>query len=134
MFPVTITLNNADQLNAVLAAMNLGTNVIVGQVAEKAAEKPATKKTPPVVAAAATEVAATPATAAGTAAQEPKAEASAAKLLDADELANAVRAAIAKSGRDPVVALLTSYGVKKAGEVEAAKRAEFDVQLIALAA
>lgn len=133
MFPVTITLNNAEQLNAVLAAMNLGTNVIVGQVAEKAAEKTTAKKTPPAVA---TETVDTQATAATTDAQEKKAEVSeqVKALLTADELTSSVKNAIAKVGRDPVVALLKSYGAAKASEVAADKRPEFDVKLLALAA
>ena len=137
MFPVTITLNNAEQLNAVLAAMNLGTNAIVGQVAEKTVEKTTAKKTPPVQnTSAATETANTQATAATTAAQEKKEEVSApAKaLLTADELTSSVKNAIAKVGRDPVVALLKEFGAAKASEVVADRRPEFDGKLLALAA
>lgn len=140
MFPVTITLNNADQLNAVLAAMGNPHAATVAAIkpakTEAVAEKKSVEKSPPPAQetkVAVTESADTATTAATPAVQEQKAETSV-KLLDADELANAVRAAIAKSGRDPVVALLGVYGVKKAGEVEAAKRPEFDAKLIALAA
>lgn len=143
MFPVTITLNTADQLNAVMAALgNPHAATVAAAIkpakTEAVAEKKSVEKSPSPAqeqkAVAATESAATVTTAATTAAPEPKAEVSEVKLLDADELANAVRAAIAKAGRDPVVALLSSYGVKKAGEVEAGKRPEFDAKLIALAA
>ena len=136
MFPVTITLNNADQLNAVLAAMNI-TNVIVGQVAEKVAKDPAAKNTPPVQnTGAATEAAGTQTTAATTDVQEKKEEVSApAKaLLTADELTSSVKNAIAKVGRDPVVALLKEFGAAKASEVVADRRPEFDGKLLALAA
>lgn len=137
MFPMTVTLHNADQLNAVLASMNIGANVIVGQVAEKVAKEPAAKKTPPVQnTSAATEAANTQATAATTAVQEKKEEVSApAKaLLTADELTSGVKNAIAKVGRDPVVALLKEFGAAKASEVVADRRPEFDGKLLALAA
>lgn len=133
MFPVTITLNNAEQLNAVLAAMNLGTNVIVGQVAEKTVEKTTAKKTSPAVV---TETAATQTTAATADVQEKKAEVSeqVKALLTADELTSSVKNAIAKVGRDPVVALLKEFGAAKASEVVADRRPEFDGKLLALAA
>lgn len=133
MFPVTITLNNAEQLNAVLAAMNLGTNVIVGQVAEKTVEKTTAKKTSPAVV---TETAATQTTAATADVREKKAEVSeqVKALLTADELTSSVKNAIAKVGRDPVVALLKEFGAAKASEVVADRRPEFDGKLLALAA
>jgi len=129
MFPVTITLNTADQLNAVMAAL--------GNPAAKVVEAAPAKKSEPkaaVATVAATEPAATPSTAAATAAPAPKAETSAPAILDKDALTAAVKNAIAKAGRDPVVALISSYGAAKAGDVAIEKRPAFDAALLALAA
>ena len=133
MFPVTITLNTAEQLHAVMAAMAPEYLAAQPTATAKAAEKPAAKKTPPAVA---TETAATQTTAATSVVQEKKEEVSApAKaLLTADELTSGVKNAIAKVGRDPVVALLKEFGAAKASEVVADRRPEFDGKLLALAA
>lgn len=134
MFPVTITLNNAEQLNAVLAALGNAPSQAAAvkpkdqAVAEK---KPVAEKSPPP--AAVTEVAATQATAAVADAPAAKVEASVA-ILDKDALTTATKAAIAKAGRDPVVALIQSYGAAKGSEIALEKRAEFDAKLLALAA
>jgi hypothetical protein len=129
MFPVTITLNNADQLNAVLAAMNM-TNTVVGTVSKTTTKTvdAAEKKSSAV-----TDSAATDTTAATNAAQEQKAGNSVA-ILDKDALTAATKAAIAKAGRDEVVALIASYGAAKGSEIATEKRAEFDAKLLKLAA
>jgi len=130
MFPVTITLNNAEQLNAVMAAMNIGNAAIAKASAktEAVTEKKQEQKAP-----AATAPAATQATAAATDAPAAKAETSAA-ILDKDALTSATKAAIAKVGREEVVALIASYGAAKGSEIAVEKRAEFDAKLLALAA
>jgi hypothetical protein len=139
MFPVTITLNNADQLNAVMLALG---GPIVGTVETTTAKAPAEKKpvaekSPPPVknseTAAVTATVDTQATAAPAAVPEQKAASSVA-ILDKDALTSATKAAIAKVGRDPVVALIQSYGAAKGSEIATEKRAEFDAKLIALAA
>jgi hypothetical protein len=138
MFPVTITLNNADQLNAVMLALG---GPIVGTVETTTAKAPAEKKpvaekSPPPVknseTVAVTATVDTQATAAPAAAPEQKAASSVA-ILDKDALTAATKAAIAKVGRDPVVALIQSYGAAKGSEIATEKRAEFDAKLIALA-
>lgn len=104
-----------------------------GVAVPKAAEAKKQEAAP----AASTAPVATQPTAEASAVQDTKAPQSApakVELLSADELASAVKNAIAKVGRDPVVALLTEFGVKKAGEVATEKRADFDAKLIALAA
>jgi len=134
MFPVTITLNTAEQLHAVMAAMAPEYLAAQPTATAKAAEKPAAKKTPPAVA---TEAANTQTTAATSVVQEKKDEVSAPAtkpLLTADELTSGVKNAIAKVGRDPVVALLKEFGAAKASEVVADRRPEFDDKLLALVA
>jgi len=85
---------------------------------------------------AATTPAGTGTTAATSAVQEKKVESSVEKpaAMSADERASTVKAAIAKVGRDPVVALLTEFGAKKASEIDADRLPAFDVKLNALAA
>ena len=85
---------------------------------------------------AATASAGTGTTAATSAVQEKKVESSVEKpaAMSADERASTVKAAIAKVGRDPVVALLTEFGAKKASEIDADRLPAFDVKLNALAA
>mgnify|MGYP003542470027 CR=1 FL=1 len=131
MFPVTITLNTADQLNAVMVALSGGAQM---QVTPKADTEKKSEPKAAVATVAATEPAATPPTAAATAAPAPKAETSAPAIMDKDALTAAVKNAIAKVGRDPVVALMQSYGVGRAGEVPAEKRVTFDAALLALTA
>lgn len=134
MFPVTMTftVQNIDQLNAVMATLSGGAQMQV------TAEVAAVKKSKPETVAAITEPAATPSTAAATAAPAPKVETSTApaatSIMDKDALTAAVKNAIAKVGRDPVVALMQSYGVGRAGEVPAEKRVTFDAALLALVA
>lgn len=137
MFPIqmTFTVHNADHLNALTAAATGRAAPAAAKIVEAAAAKKS--ETKPAVA---TEPAASTTTAAATAAPEPKVEASApasaapAELLDKDALTAAVKNAIAKVGRDPVVSLISSYGAAKAGDVDLGKRAEFDAALLALAA
>ena len=140
MFPVTITLNTADQLNAVMLALG---GPIVGTVETTtskapAEKKPVAEKSPPPAknsetTAAVTATVDTQATAAPAAAPEQKAAPSVA-ILDKDALTAATKAAIAKVGRDDVVALIQSYGAAKGSEIATEKRAEFDAKLLALAA
>lgn len=90
-----------------------------------AQEKPkaeAAKK--PVEQAAVTEPAATQPTAETSAAPESKANESAPEIT-AEDMQNAFRAYMAANGRDAAVALLDSFGVKKLGELPAAKHADF---------
>lgn len=138
MFPITMsfTVQDAAQLAIFSNAMSAATGGKVAISAEKPKSevKADTAKKP-----AATENADTRSTAAKTDAQDKKADNSAekseVKVMTADERGVVVKAAIAKVGRDEVVALLASYGVKKASEIEdAGKLAEFDVKLNALAA
>jgi hypothetical protein len=55
-------------------------------------------------------------------------------ILDKDALTTATKAAIAKVGREEVVALIASYGAAKGSEIATEKRAEFDAKLLKLAA
>lgn len=108
-------------------------NAAPAKTEEAAAKKQVAEKP------ASTEPAATQPTAEQAAVQDTKASkseptAQEVQLLSADELASAVKNAIGKSGREKVVALLTEYNAKKAGEVATEKRAEFDAKLISLAA
>lgn len=145
MFPMQITMNvtNADQLRAIAA--------IAGdvKVAESAAgrttkatdtcanHKPAdTKAETAKKSDAVTANAGTQTTAATSDVQEKKAESSVESKLaamTADERSAKVKAAIAKSGRDKVVALLQKYNAAKASEVAADKLPAFDDELCALA-
>lgn len=121
MFPVTITLNTADQLNAVLAALGNGSTQV------KSTDKPAAEKTtkPEATTAkksdAATASAGTTTTAAGTDAQDKKEKTSAEKPIHGtytpEERNVVTRKAIAAVGRDTVIALLAEFGVAKAGEI-----------------
>lgn len=129
MFPIQMTLNvqNAAQLAAINAAIT-GTPVAETKAADKPKADTAKKSD------AATATADTKSTVAATGAQDTKAASSEAKVMTADERGAVVKEAIAKSGRDAVVALLAEFGVKKAGEIEdAAKLAQFDAKLQALA-
>ena len=142
MFPVTITLNNAEQLNAVITAMHPLTNMKgltkteVAEITKVIAEKkPVAEKSPPPASetTAATAPVDTQTTAAVSDAPAAKVESSGA-ILDKDALTTAIKAAIAKAGRDPVAALIQSYGAAKGSEIALEKRAEFDAKLLALAA
>ena len=134
MFPISITLNvtNAEQLLAVTNAVSGKSSV--GTAETKTSAKADTAKKPDAV----TAPADTQSTAAATGAQESKATNSAPpdikyEILGKDALTAAVKNAIAKSGRDPVVALIQSYGAAKAGDVPEEKRREFDAKLLGLA-
>lgn len=134
MFPISMTLNitNAEQLLAVTNAV--AGKLLVGTTETKTTAKADTAKKSD----AATSGAGTTTTAAATGAQESKVSNSAPAdpvvVLDKDALTKAVKDAIAKAGRETVVALISSYGAAKAGDVAAEKRAEFDAKLVALAA
>lgn len=135
MFPVTITLTTADQLNAVMSALG---NTVKAPVPEKKSEPnsppPVAKEEPKAAPVAATESVATATTAEVSAAPATKAEVSEPAIIDKDALATATKAAIAKVGRDAVVELIKSYGAAKGSEIATEKRAEFDAKLLALAA
>lgn len=146
MFPVTITLHNADQLNTVLAALASGPVTVLASDADAPAKKPATEKkakpeaTEPAKKpdSAATASADTATTAATTAAPEKKAEASATKpihgALTPDERNVITRKAINAAGRDSVLALLAEYGVTKASEItDPDTLAVYDLRLSKLA-
>lgn len=149
MFPVTITLHNADQLNAVMASLGAGNAACAGKceaAAPAKTEKPAAeKKAKPEATesakksdSAATTSAATDTTAATTAAPEKKAESSEAKpihgSLTPDERNVVTRKAIAAAGRDKVLALLGEYGVTKASEItDPDTLAVYDLRLSKLA-
>lgn len=139
MFPVTITLHNNDQLNAVLTALNAGGAQVKTEkpAAEKKA-KPEATETAKKPETAVTESAGTATTAATTDAQAQKAEASAVKpihgTLTPDERNVYTRKAIAAAGRDKVMALLAEFGVAKASEIaDADTLAVYDLRLTKLA-
>lgn len=120
MFPVTVTVTNPAQLNAVMAALGIDTNVTLPAAAptpapEKAKAEPA-KKTP---AAAPTEpAAATQATAPEAAAPEQKAESSEpAPACTYDDAAKAIQGLAKTKGRDAAVAVLAAFGVAKLPEL-----------------
>lgn len=100
--------------------------------AEKAATKG--KDRPPV---AATEPAATQATAEQPAAPAPKAEASAEKQVEApkgltvDERTTIVRRLATAGHRATIEALLAKFGVAKVAQLDAAALVDFDTQLVA---
>lgn len=123
MFPVTVTVTTPAQLNAVMAALGIDTNVTLPAAAptpalqpEKVKAEPA-KKTP--AAAAPTEpAAATQATAPETAAPEQKAESSEpAPACTYDDAAKAIQGLAKTKGRDAAVAVLSSFGVAKLPEL-----------------
>lgn len=132
MFPMTVTLHTADQLNAVLAALSTGVAVTNTCAKHKPADTAKKSETAP----AATAPAATQTTAETSAAPEQKAETSApeATVMSVEDRGVKVKAAITKVGREKVVALLQKYGAAKASEVAADKLPAFDAELCALAA
>lgn len=140
MFPMQITLNvtNLDQL-AALAAISGGdpTKKVTKATDTCASHKPADMKAETAKKSdAATANAGTQTTAATSDAQEKKAESSGESkpaAMTADERSAKVKAAIANSGRDKVVALLQKYNAAKASEVAADKLPAFDDELCALA-
>lgn len=138
MFPVTITLKSADELNAVMAALGNAPVATATKTTktEAVVEKKSVEKSPPPAEtkAAVTESAATVTTAATNDAPATKVDNSAPALLDKDALTTATKAAIAKVGRDEVVALIASYGAAKGSEISLHQRAEFDAKLLKLAA
>ena len=138
MFPMTVTINNPTQLNAVMAALNVAgieptkTSPCAGHAAETAKEeskaKPekeataAAKKT----AAAATEAAASTqstAEAGADAAQEKKADNSeasdkAADVPTYDSVVSAINKLAKGKGRDAAVAVLSKFGVTRGPELK----------------
>lgn len=122
MFPVTVTVTNPAQLNAVMAALGIDTNVTLPAAAptpapEKAKAEPA-KKTPAAAAAPTEPAAATQATAPETAAPEQKAESSEpAPACTYDDAAKAIQGLAKTKGRDAAVAVLSSFGVAKLPEL-----------------
>lgn len=112
MYPITITLHNAAQLGAVQTALDdLLDNKEPAEVIY--AKKPAPK----------VEAAPTPATAAPTAAPEPKAEnsapAAAGEQRTIDEAKALTIKIVSAKGRDTAVKLLSKYGVPVAAKLTA---------------
>lgn len=135
MFPVTITLQNADQLAAVMAALGHGKTASTAASSKSvAAEKPKAEEVKkPETAPAATAPAATQTTAETSAAQEKKADASEkVAVLSVDERAAIIKNLAGNGKRDEVVALLGKYGAKKGSEVKAEDLPAFDAELKAL--
>lgn len=127
MFPVTITLQNHDQLSAVIAALG-NPSAAVTQAKPKAetAKKSET-------AAASTTTAATQTTAAASDVQEKKVEESAKPaVMSLDERAALIKNLAGNGKREEVVALLGKYGAKKGSEVKDADLPAFDAELKAL--
>lgn len=122
MFPVTVTVTNPAQLNAVMAALGIDTNVTLPAAAPTPAPEKAkaeTAKKAPAAAAAPTEpAAATQATAPEAAAPEQKAESSEpAPACTYDDAAKAIQGLAKTKGRDAAVAVLSSFGVAKLPEL-----------------
>lgn len=150
MFPMTITLQNAAQLNAVLAALNLGTAAAAEpttaqlvEIAERrgetvrAAKETAGKSAATTGAAARTSPTATEAAggapektagastqAAGNAAAAPQVSTAATEAVTYDVVAKAITEK-AKSDRAHVVATLDTFGVKKGTELKPDQYADF---------
>lgn len=130
MFPITITIANTAQLNAVMAALAIGSDV----AKEAAAPAPKPKATPAKTAAPAP----TQPTAEAEAATAPESKvepsattqaADAPAAADAPTIAiadvNAAIIALAKAkGRDAAVAVLGTFGVAKAPELKAEQYAD----------
>lgn len=135
MFPMTITLQNAAQLNAVLAALNLGTAAVAAPVTaptvqaalkpEKAVAEGKSAKADPAPgpatatpAAAPEKTAAASSPAAESAAAEPQASTAATDAtITYDQVAKAITER-AKSDRGHVVATLDKFGAKKGTELK----------------
>lgn len=142
MFPLQITLHNPAQLNAVLAALSLGTAAAAAQTPETPAPSPAAEKVAagkpakaapvpgPVTAAPAAapeKTAAESAPAAESAAAAPQASTAvtdAGGAITYDQVAKAITER-AKSDRGHVVATLEKFGAKKGTELKPEQFTEF---------
>jgi len=129
MFPVTVTINTAAQLNAVMAALNVDQIIespkTIPAKADKKEEKAEAKKQEPSgqAPASSAQAAAAQPTATETAAPATKAENSdAAPALKYDDVAKAVLAVSAKHGREKAVGLLKEFGLDT---LKAAKPEQF---------
>lgn len=139
MFPITVTLHSADQLDAVLTALG---NVSVKKTTcatdscashKPAADKPKEESAKKSETTAATATAATQTTAATSAAPESKASESAKPaVLSVEERASIIKNLAGGGKREEVVALLAKYGAKKGSEVKEADLQAFDAELKAL--
>lgn len=126
MFPITITINNHGELQRVLEALKPETPAPVEKPAEepKKAPKPPKPTEAPKAEAAKQEPAVTPPTVAEPAASEPKAEPSAEKAEPAEiDFTTQIQAPIVRMAgplgmRDQAVKILSSFGVKKASEIQ----------------
>ena len=124
MFPVTVTLHNADQLRAVMSALGTPeTTTTKAETEKKSENKPA----------ASTASASTQTTAAASAAPAAKANDSANNaVMSVEDRANTIKGLAANGKRDAVVARLAKYGAKKGSEVKDADLPAFDAELKAL--
>lgn len=134
MFPMTVTITNPAQLNAVMAALGvalLGAATpcaahdaeTVREEAKNTTAKEAKPKAEKKQEAAKPEAASTQPTAEQSAAPEQKAEPSAAKAGEApaatyDDAANAVTKLARTKGRDAAIAVLSQFGATKLPEVK----------------
>lgn len=114
MFPMTVTISNPAQLNAVMAALNVAgiespkTSPCVGHAVETAKEEAKGKATSTKKEAAKTEVK-----------DEPKAEAQAAAAAPTYQAtADAVTKLARTKGRDAAVAVLNEFGAAKLPDVK----------------
>jgi hypothetical protein len=116
MFPLTITLTNAAQLNAVMLALNID-QVLQEKIAavipeNKPAEKVAAKKSATVTTPEAPATIPPIATAEVAAAVEKKADApDSPKSISYDEVAKAILAVSSKYGRAAAMSILTKHGL-----------------------
>ena len=122
MFPMTMTISNATQLSAILAALNVDQIVEVKPEA-KATPKKEAKAEEKKPEAAKPEVARTQTTAEAPDAPDQKAENSvAAPALKYDDVAKAVLAVSQKHGRDAAIGVLKQFGLET---LKAAKPEQF---------
>lgn len=126
------------QLVAALKATPVTAPAVEVKTEKKAKPAPAqTAVTEPAGTQATAEQAAAPAEKASTSGGEspsPVENSAPPKAMTVEERTPVLTAAVAKAGRDAVIALLAEFGAKRAGEVPADKLAEFDTKLNALAA